>query len=102
MTRVIKPEIGAWYQTAEGEYLEVVAYDLEEDTIEVQFYDGTVEEYDADSWEQLQLGPAEPPEDWAGSLDVSKDDYGVDLDRPAGESAGNPLDLLDERKSGFD
>ena len=96
---VATPEIGVWYRTAEGDYLEVVAYDPDEGAIEVQFYDGTVEEYDHDSWEELELRTAEPPDDWAGSLDVSKDDYGVDLDRPAGNSGHNPLDLLDERKS---
>ena len=99
---VLKPEVGAWYQTMEGDYLEVVAYDAEESTIEVQFYDGTIEEYDEDSWEELALRPAEPPEDWSGSLDVMRDDYGVDLDRPAGESLGNPLDLLDARKNDLD
>lgn len=98
----VRPEVGAWYQTAEGVYLEVVAYDPEEDSIEFQFYDGTVEECDSESWEELELRPAEPPEDWAGSLDVSKDDYGVDLDRPAGETFDNPLDLLDERKNDLD
>lgn len=96
------PEIGAWYQTAEGNYLEVVAYDPDECTVEVQFYDGTVEEYDDDSWEELELRSAEPPEDWAGSLDVSKDDYGVDLDHPAGRTGHNPLDILDEQKSDVD
>jgi len=90
-----KPEVGAWYQTIEGSYLEVVAQDLEDGTIEVQFYDGAVEEYDGESWETLQLRPAEPPEDWSGSLDLAKDDYCVDLDRAAGEFHGNPLDMVD-------
>jgi hypothetical protein len=99
---VANPEIGAWYQTLEGDYLEVVAHDPEEGTIEVQFYDGTVEEYDDDSWKELELRTAEPPEDWSGSLDVSKDDYGVDLDHPAGNSGYNPLDLLDDHKHDVD
>ena len=98
----IRPEVGAWYQTAEGNYLEVVAQDREEGTIEVQFYDGAVEEYDKDSWNTLLLRPAEPPEDWSGSLDLVKDDYGVDLDRPAGEYHGNPLDLLEEPELDLD
>ena len=40
------PSVGLWYQNLEGELLEVVAFDPDEGTIEVQFYDGTVEEYD--------------------------------------------------------
>ena len=97
-----KPEVGAWYQTAEGVYLEVVAYDPEEDTIELQFYDGTVEECDSESWEELELRAAEPPEDWSGSLDVTKDDYGVDLDRPAGKPLGNPLDTVEGEEQDLD
>ncbi len=89
------PEIGSWYQTVAGDTLEVVAWDREEQTIEVQFYDGTVEEYDVESWAQLGLTSAEPPEDWSGSMDVSGDDYGVDLDRPAGDHPPNPFDELD-------
>jgi hypothetical protein len=73
-----------------------VAYDLEEGSIEVQYYDGTIEEYDQESWEELRLMPAEPPEDWAGSLDLAGDDYGVDLDHPTPGYQGNPLDLLEE------
>jgi hypothetical protein len=98
----LRPEVGRWYQTPEGDYLEVVAWDPEDETVEVQHYDGAIEEFDQENWEELELRKAEPPEDWAGSLDVSKADYGVDLDEPAGESRDNPLDLLDERKHTFD
>ena len=97
-----KIRVGDWFKTLEGENLEVVAYDADEGVIEVQFYDGTVEEYDEDSWDELSLRPAEPPEDWSGSLDVTRDDYGVDLDRPAGKSNGNPLDLVDEPEIDLD
>ncbi len=89
------PEIGAWFRSEEGDRFEVVAFDPHEQVIEVQFYDGTVEEYDFEEWEELNPRPATPPKDWAGSLDVSGDDYGVDLDRPAGETRVNPLDDLD-------
>ena len=93
-----KIRIGNWFRTVEGENLEIVAYDPEEGVIEVQFYDGTVEEYDLDDWEELEAKPIAPPEDWAGSYDVSSDDYGVDLDRPAGDAHLNPLDKLDEEE----
>ncbi len=92
------PAVGSWYQTFEGEVLEVVALDLEEQSIEVQFYDGTVEEYDTDTWKELVKRSAEAPEDWSGSLDISSDDYGVDLDRPAGDNHHNPMDDLDKEE----
>lgn len=89
-----RPAVGEWYQTLEGEILEVVAFDPDEETIEVQFYDGTVEEYDLETWEEMELSRSAPPEDWAGSLDVTADDYGVDLDRPAGRQRNH--ELLDD------
>ena len=89
------PAVGNWYQTVEGDIFEVVALDREEQSIEIQFYDGTVEEYDMDAWEELVHRAAEPPEDWSGSFDIANDDYGVDLDRPAGEQHHNLLDELD-------
>ncbi len=93
-----RPIVGAWYQNQEGETLEIVALDPEEKTIEVQFYDGTVEEYDYVTWAELEMRDAEPPEDWSGSLDLAGDDYGVDLDRPAGELHSNPLDDIDQQE----
>ncbi len=90
-----RPIVGEWYQTQEGDSLEVVAYDPREKTIEVQFFDGTVEEYDLENWKELEVVPAEPPEDWSGSLDLKGEDYGVDLGGPAGESFGNPLEDID-------
>jgi len=92
------PAVGSWYETIEGDILEVVAMDRDEQSIEVQFYDGTVEEYDTDTWEELVARSAEAPEDWSGSLDISKDDYGVDLDRPAGDNHHNPMDDLDTKE----
>jgi hypothetical protein len=97
------PIVGDWYETQEGESLEVVAYDPEEETVEVQFFDGTVEEYDLDTWNELGVAPGEPPEDWSGSLDVKGEDYGVDLDRPAGDSHNNPLeDIESYDETGFE
>ena len=88
--------IGEWFKTVDGDSLEIVAHDPEEGVVEVQFYDGTVEEYDMEDWEELEAKPIAPPEDWSGSYDLTKDDYGVDLDRPAGDNHINPLDHLDE------
>ncbi|MEJ2611056.1 MAG: hypothetical protein P8179_13470 [Candidatus Thiodiazotropha sp.] len=89
--------IGNWFKNVSGDKFEVVAHDIAEGVIEVQFYDGTVEEYDLDDWEELEATPTAPPKDWAGSYDLSRDDYGVDLDQPAGNIISNPLDHLEDR-----
>jgi len=93
MSTEIDPRVGQWYEDGEGNTFEVVA--LDRDCVEVQFYDGTVEEYDRDTWYEMELQIAEPPEDWAGSLDVQRDDYGVDLDYCGPDRRGNPLDDFD-------
>lgn len=91
-----KIRIGSWFKTNNGDKFEVVAHDLDEGVVGVQFYDGTVEEYDLDDLEELEVKPIAPPEDWSGPYDLSRDDYGVDLDNPAGDSHANPLDYLED------
>ncbi len=79
-----RPEIGNWYKGEVTESFEVVAYDEDDGTIGIQYYDGAVEELDEDSWFEMAAKPVEPPEDWNGSYDMDKEDYGVDLDSHSG------------------
>lgn len=93
-----QPEIGSWYRQSGGELFEVVAFDGDEGTIEIQYFDGTVEERDIEDWEALwedgALETADPPEDWTGSVDVEPEDQ------------GNSVDVFDDartpRSSGID
>ena len=41
---IIAPVIGDWYRNSTGDLLEVVALDKSDATIEIQYFDGTVEE----------------------------------------------------------
>lgn len=68
------PEIGSWFRLGEGKTFEVVAVDHKDQTVEIQHFDGTVEEVDVASWHQLGAEPVEAPEDWSGSLDVDTAD----------------------------
>lgn len=90
-----QPMIGDWYLSAEGATFEVVAYDPEDETIEIQYFDGAVEELDLDTWLQLEIEGCEPPEDWSGSLDLMTEDYGVDLDHIPVGAHHSPLDDLE-------
>jgi hypothetical protein len=69
-----QPGIGDWYRLTGGELFEVVALDEDDGTIEIQYFDGTIEEMDVedwnDQWEDGALESAEAPEDWSGSVDV--------------------------------
>jgi hypothetical protein len=67
--------VGHWYQEAsQGFLFEVVAFDEDDQTIEIQHLEGEVEEYDLDSWRELQLQPVEPPEDWRNAYELSEED----------------------------
>ena len=68
------PIVGDWYQNSIGDLFEVIAQDDEDDTLELQYYDGTVEELDPEAWRSMNPESIEPPEDWSGSMDVSRED----------------------------
>jgi len=73
-----QPEVGRWYRTSSGATFEVVAIDEDDGTVEVQYFDGTVEELDLEDWEAQrannEIEEAEAPEDWTGSVDVESED----------------------------
>ena len=74
MTFEPTPKIGDWYKNTVGDSFEVVAQDDDDDTVELQYFDGTVEELDAETWQHMHPEPIEPPEDWSGSMDLSRED----------------------------
>jgi hypothetical protein len=85
------PGIGEWYRRTGGESFEVVAFDEDDGTIEIQYFDGTVEEMDTEDWDSQwadrALEAAEPPEDWSGSVDIeSGDDAALGSDMSGDES----------------
>ncbi|MFV8782461.1 DUF6763 family protein [Microbulbifer sp. SA54] len=60
----IAPEIGSWFENFDtGDLFEVVAVDYQGHSIEIQYLDGTVDEIEFDSWPQLPVIGAAPPED---------------------------------------
>lgn len=69
------PIVGDWYEARDGAVFEVVAIDSDDHTIEVQHFDGTLEEFDTDSWVSLAPQETEAPEDWTGSLDIEPEDH---------------------------
>ena len=89
------PEIGGWYRDHEGRVFEVVAQDLSEGAIEIQHFDGTVEELDVQDWFSLLAQPVEPPDDWSGAMDVSADDTLVEYDAESDTGWEDPLNRLD-------
>lgn len=73
-----KPRVSQWYRHLnKGQEFQVTAIDETERTIEIQHFDGDVEELDLEEWYTLDLEPIAPPEDWTGPMDdVERDDLG--------------------------
>ncbi len=67
MSFLVEPVIGQWYQDAEQRRFEVVAQD--DDSIEIQYFDGDVAELDAETWNLLGVTPVAAPGDATGPYD---------------------------------
>ena len=93
----MRPVIGQWYRGATNELFEVVALDDQDETIEIQFFDGTVTEMDLDTWNQQVhdqvLDAADAPEDWSGAIDIES----ADLDLSFEDQARGTWSVPDDR-----
>jgi hypothetical protein len=93
------PIIGDWYRGPGGELFEVVAIDDGDRTIEIQYFDGTLEEYDQDTWNAQVVSQADPPEDWTGPVDVDQEDYDMDAETPQNAAWSAPSEFLDRSEA---
>jgi len=86
--KIPQPNIGDWYRNPSGTF-EVVAYDEDDGTIEIQYFDGTIEEMEREDWiaqwKEGSLEAAEAPEDWSGSVDVDPPEEDSGSDSVVGE-----------------
>lgn len=81
MATEVDPVIGNWYQHLDkGQRFWVVAVDEESGLIEVQHFDGDLEEIEYAIWYEMDLEQSAEPENWAGALDVGElDDLGTSV-----------------------
>ncbi len=94
--KMLSPVVGGWYKDLQSSMLfEVVAWDPEDHTIEAQYLDGEVTEYDLDAWRQLLLQRVEAPEDWRTAFELD-DEENIDPDLPFHpEDWNNPLNSIE-------
>ncbi len=90
------PIVGHWYQHLDkGQKFQVVAVDEEEGIVEIQHFDGNLEEVDRDTWYNLDVEPIEEPEDWTGPMDgIERDDLGYIETDMAPDDWAQPLQEL--------
>ena len=90
------PVIGQWFRRPNGTLFEVVAIDESALTVEIQLYDGTIDEIDIERWPALLLTEASPPEDFSGSLDMDPEDFDSKNDSETPVGYHDPLAFLDK------
>jgi hypothetical protein len=93
------PVVGDWYRRPGGALFEVVAIDRDDATVEVQHFDGTLEEFELESWAEQEFEEAQAPEDWTGSVDVEPEDYEADREVSSGTLWTDPLTSLDRSEA---
>lgn len=87
---------GQWYMRGDkGEIFQVIGYDEDSRTVEIQTFDGDLDEIELEAWNTLPLALAEPPEDWTGPVDdIERDDLGYTETEMTGEDWASPLQTL--------
>ncbi|GAC1302987.1 MAG: hypothetical protein NVSMB10_04500 [Steroidobacteraceae bacterium] len=92
----MKPVVGQWYRGTTNELFEVVAIDDMDESIEIQYFDGTVTEMDFDTWNEhlydRMLDAADAPEDWSGAVDVEAEDLDREFEDTARMAWSSPED----------
>jgi hypothetical protein len=77
MTTITDPVIGNWYKDVENDLsFKVVAIDEKDETIEIQYKNGDIAEFDNDTWYNSTFDYIEAPEDWSAPYEMEADDLG--------------------------
>lgn len=96
----VPPVVGSWYRRLDRpQPFQVVAFDAAAGTVEIEYFDGTVDEWPAAHWYSLDITPGEQPQDWSGPFDAGNgDSLGPDEEQPT-PAGGLDLDSVIERET---
>ena len=94
MPTEIQPIVGEWYeQLGKGQAFQVVAVNDDAETIEIQYFDGDIEEFTLEEWYDLDVVTTVEPEDFAGPYDnMDAEDMGYSDASSGPAHWGSPLD----------
>ncbi len=93
------PVEGNWYEFVdEARSFFIVTIDEDEGIIEIQDYDGNIDEIELAMWNELDLEPIDPPEDWLGSLEDLESEEMEDYEAQEMDTSewSEPLDEIDD------
>lgn len=93
MSTQADPIVSNWYSHLDkGQEFRIVAFDEDSALVEIQYFDGDLEELDLEAWYQLDIEPAEAPENWSGPLDIGEqDDLGTSVTDTTASDWAAPL-----------
>ena len=66
--------------------------------MELQYFDGTIDEIDLETWPGLLIERVRAPEDWTGSVDMDPDDFALDGSSELPLGWHDPLEILEKSK----
>lgn len=81
MPNELDPRIDQWYAHQDkGQRFLVTGIDETNNTVEIQHFDGDLEEFSLEDWRELDIEISEAPENWSGAMDiVNRDDLGTEV-----------------------
>ena len=81
MPNELDPQVEQWYAHIDkGQRFYVVAIDQVDNSVEIQHFDGDLEEISMEEWRDLRIELSEEPENWTGALDIAEpDDLGTGI-----------------------
>ena len=81
MSTEIDPVVDNWYTHLDkGQRFIVTAVNEDEGTVEIQHFDGDLEEIEINDWYNMDIEVCEEPENWSGPLDIAEiDDFGTEV-----------------------
>jgi hypothetical protein len=72
---MIHAEVGHWYRIEySSDPVEVVSLDDDDQTVEIQHFNGEIEAIDVNDWLSLSPIEVQAPEDWSGPFEMERQD----------------------------
>ena len=85
------PIVDNWYSHRDKGQLFMVV-DVNEDSVDIQYFDGDLEEMSLTAWYGMNIELSAEPENWSGAMDIAeKDDYGTGITDTKGSDWSEPL-----------
>jgi len=92
MNNRLQPTVDQWYAHLDkGQRFFVTAVDEDNETVEVQHFDGDIEEFTFEEWRDMDIETSVAPENWAGAYDIGEsDDLGTEITDTSAEDWSEP------------